>query len=54
MRIYIKDRKVHKVVHLEQTEGTLFPKKDFRQEDALLKDFKWLYYIRPKSKNDIF
>ena len=54
MKIFITDNKVRRVVHLDQTEGTFYPQKDFKKEDSLLKDFKWYKDIRPKDRFDIF
>jgi lipopolysaccharide export system protein LptA len=54
MKIYITDNKVRKVLHLDQTEGTFYPEKDFKKEESFLKDFRWYKDIRPKDKLDIF
>ena len=54
MHIYSSDNKVNKVVHIEQTEGTFYPVKDFPKDEVFLKDFKWYKDIRPKSRFDIF
>ncbi len=54
MLIYITDKKVHKVVHLEATEGTVYPQKEFNKEDAFLIDFKWQPQKRPNTRYDIF
>ena len=32
MLIYVSDNKIHKVIHLEPTEGTVYPKKDMTND----------------------
>ena len=54
MIIYRKNKKFEKILFISKPEATLFPVEQISQEDARLKDFKWLEKYKPKVWEDIF
>ena len=54
IRIMIKERKVQEIVFLNKPEGEMTPLFLAWPEETRLKDFQWLKYLQPRSKEDIF
>ena len=54
MTIYLKDKKVEKIIMTPQSKGVLYPPDKAPQEELFLKNFTWQEEIRPKDKEDIF
>lgn len=54
MLIYIDSNRVKSITFLQKPDATLFPMKDVKPEDFLLKDFSWRIKERPMKKEDIF
>ncbi len=54
MNIYLKNRKVNKVVFLEKPVSTLYPLQQAAASETKLEGFSWLEKFKPKTKNDIF
>ncbi len=54
MTIYFKDDKIERVWFYEKPDGETIPIEQVKNEQTLLKDFRWLNEYRPKNKNDIF
>ncbi len=52
--IYLKDRKVDKIVFLVKPAATLYPLNQVQGNDMKLADFKWFIEFRPKTREDIF
>ena len=54
MHIYLKDKKINGITYIENPTATLYPEKDVKESDVLLKDFMWHVDQRPKNKTEIF
>ncbi len=54
MMIFISDNKVKSITFLDKPDATLYPMKDVKAKDFLLKDFKWRASERPHCIQDIF
>lgn len=54
MEIDLEDKQIISILYLENPKATLYPFLDISSEDQLLKGFKWLDYMRPRSRADIF
>ncbi len=54
MTIYFKDDKIEKIWFYEKPDGETIPIEQVKNEQTLLKDFKWFDKYRPKNKDDIF
>ena len=52
--IYMKDRKVDKVVVPMESKGIFYPMSQRPEEARFLENFEWFDYVRPLSKEDIF
>lgn len=52
--IYMKDRKVDKVVVPKESKGVFYPMSKRPGEKCFLENFAWFDYVRPLSKEDIF
>lgn len=52
--IYMKDRKVDKVVVPKNSKGIFYPMSKRPAEKRFLDNFAWFNYVRPLSKEDIF
>lgn len=53
LRMYMKDKKMSHIWSAPAT-GTMYPLKMATKSEALLDNFAWFDYIRPKNKDDIF
>ena len=54
MTIYLKEKKLEKIVMTPDSKGILYPPDKAPQEELFLKNFTWQDKIRPKDKEDIF
>jgi hypothetical protein len=54
MRLYIKDSKIKRIVYFDKPTGNMFPDKDMKSDERLLKGFSWRGEARPINKEDIF
>lgn len=52
--IYIKDRKVDRIIFLKKPVATLYPLGQLSPQEMILDNFKWEEQYRPHSKEDIF
>ena len=52
LKIYMNDGALSRIKLIKQPTGTLYPLDQLAEKK--LKDFRWLEYLRPKSKKDIF
>lgn len=54
LNMYIKDRKMEKMVMSPKSNGTLYPMDQIPADKMKLPAFVWFDYIRPLNKEDIF
>ena len=54
LNVYLKDRKMTKMRMSPNSNGMLYPLSKMNKDKMYLKNFNWLDYIRPVSKQDIF
>lgn len=54
LNLYMKAKKLDKMVMSPQSTGTLYPMTQLPEDKMKLSNFAWFDYIRPKSKNDLF
>ncbi|MEI7676678.1 MAG: OstA-like protein [Bacteroidales bacterium] len=54
LTIYVKNRKLDKMIMWPSPIGTLTPLISIKSEDKFLKNFRWQYDVRPLSSTDIF
>ena len=54
MRITFEDSKIQYLTMYNQPDGKIYPDHILKQEDRLLKDFRWLFQYRPQNVEDIF
>jgi hypothetical protein len=54
LTIYLKDNKPDDIRFYIKPAGTTYPLNLAPQEELILKDFKWLWELRPGSKSDLF
>ena len=52
--IYMKDRKVDRVVVPRESKGVFYPMSKRPENARFLENFAWFDYVRPLSKEDIF
>lgn len=52
--MYLKNKKVDRIVMTSATTGTMYPLTQLSGNDLYLKNFFWLDEQRPKSKDDLF
>jgi lipopolysaccharide export system protein LptA len=52
--IYLKEKKVKRIVWLVKPSGSLVPTEKVDPRDMVLKGFKWLNEFRPLTREDIF
>ena len=52
--VYMKDRKVDKVVVPKESKGVFYPMSQRPADKRFLENFVWFDYVRPLSKEDIF
>lgn len=54
LNMYLKDRKMEKMVMSPKSNGTLYPMEQIPTDKLKLDNFVWLDYMRPRNKDDIF
>jgi lipopolysaccharide export system protein LptA len=54
LNVYLKDRKMYKMVMSPKSTGTLYPMENLPKDKMRLDQFVWFDYIRPLNKDDIF
>jgi hypothetical protein len=54
LNVYLKDRKMYKMMMSPKSNGTLYPMEDLPKDKMRLDQFVWFDYIRPLNKDDIF
>lgn len=54
MEIKLENREMIEILYLDNPQATLYPVFDINSSEQKLKGFKWMEYLRPKSKEDIF
>jgi lipopolysaccharide export system protein LptA len=54
MTIWFKDDKIERIWFYEKPDGETIPIEQLKNEQTLLKDFRWLDEYRPKAREDIF
>jgi hypothetical protein len=54
LMVYMKDRKVEKVVVPKESKGVFYPMSKRPENKRFLENFAWFDYVRPLSKEDIF
>jgi lipopolysaccharide export system protein LptA len=54
LNVYLKDRKMYKMMMSPKSNGTLYPMEDLPKDKMRLDQFVWFDYIRPLDKDDIF
>lgn len=54
LTMYLKDKKIDKIILRPQSNGTLYPPEKTKQDQMFLKNYTWQASIRPKDKDDIF
>lgn len=54
MTIWFKDDKIERIWFYEKPDGETIPIEQLKNEQTLLKDFRWLDEYRPKSREEIF
>ena len=54
LMVYMKDRKVEKVVVPKDSKGVFYPMSKRPENKRYLENFAWFDYVRPLSKEDIF
>lgn len=54
LMVYMKDRKVEKVVVPKDSKGVFYPMSKRPGNKRFLENFAWFDYVRPLSKEDIF
>lgn len=52
--IFLKERKVSRIIFVTSPEGQLSPEMEVLDEERTLPGFRWMEDIRPKSYSDIF
>ncbi len=54
LNLYLKDRKMDKMIMSPRSNGTLYPMDQLPADKMKLPTFAWFDYIRPQDKKDIF
>ncbi len=54
VKMYLKNKKISRVVMTSASTGTMYPLHQLSGSDLYLKNFFWLENERPKNKNDLF
>lgn len=54
LSIDFRDKKIEKLKLWPQSSGKMIPLADLKPDQAKLRDFEWLDYIRPLNRDDIF
>ena len=54
LNIYISQMQLQRLVMSPSSNGILYPLSQIPEDKLYLKNFVWLDYVRPRSKNDLF
>lgn len=54
LNMFLKDRKMEKMIMSPKSNGTLYPMDQIPPDKLYLSNFAWFDYIRPLNKEDIF
>jgi hypothetical protein len=54
LNMYLRERKVEKMVMSPKSNGTLYPMDQLPADKMKLPNFQWFDYMRPLNKEDIF
>ncbi|MFN8208372.1 MAG: OstA-like protein [Bacteroidales bacterium] len=54
LKIYLKNKKVDRILFLSQPTSVLYPLQQAPAEELLLRDFRWLDEHRPRNRDEIF
>jgi len=54
MMIYLKNNQIEKITFIKKPDATLYPMKELKPEELLLKGYTWRIQQRPYSIKDIF
>ena len=54
LTVFIKEKKIDKIVLRPQSNGTLYPPEKTKKDQMFLKSYNWQAAIRPKDPEDIF
>jgi hypothetical protein len=54
MTIFLKEKKLEKIIMTPESKGILYPPDKAPKEELFLKNFSWQDKIRPKNRDDIF
>jgi hypothetical protein len=54
MTIYLKEKKLEKIIMTPDSKGILYPPEKAPKDALFLKNFTWQDPVQPKDKNDIF
>ncbi|KAA6350197.1 LPS-assembly protein LptD [termite gut metagenome] len=54
LNLYLRDRKMEKLVMAPRSEGTLYPMDQIPPDKLRLPTYAWFDYLRPLNKEDIF
>ena len=54
MRLNVVESKIVSIMYFDKPVGNMFPDKDVKDDQRLLKGFNWRVNIRPLNRNDIF
>ncbi|MDL2247955.1 hypothetical protein LJC05_04420, partial [Bacteroides sp. OttesenSCG-928-J23] len=54
LNMYLRDRKMERMVMSPKSNGTLYPMDQIPADKLRLPNFVWFDYIRPLNKDDIF
>jgi lipopolysaccharide export system protein LptA len=52
--LYLKDKKIDRIVFTTASTGNMYPLADVKEENMFMKNFFWLDEQRPKKREDIF
>ena len=52
--MFLKDKKVERILMTTATTGTMYPLLQLPEKDLYLKNFSWLDKQRPKKREDLF
>lgn len=52
--VFISGGQAERIIFRSKPQGTLFPPDEIIPESANLQNFRWLDYIRPRNRHDIF
>lgn len=54
MKLLFVDNKIERIHYYSKPDGKIYADSDLKNEDRLLRDFRWLNAYRPKQISDIF